>query len=97
MRILSRSLALGALVLLGMSNGSLLAQNQNDPGADAAQAAAPSQAPIMQAQPRQAPNPQRQAMRMAKKLSLTPDQAAQLEPILAERLQQMRIFARTPR
>lgn len=36
-----------------------------------------------------APNPQRQAHWMAKKLALTPDQQSQLEPILADRDQRM--------
>lgn len=38
---------------------------------------------------RHAPNPQRQAEFLSKKLNLTPDQTAKVEPILANRDQQM--------
>lgn len=37
----------------------------------------------------QAPDPQRQTARLSRKLKLTPDQAAKIEPILQNRQQQM--------
>ena len=37
----------------------------------------------------QAPDPQRQTARLSRKLQLTPEQAAKIEPILQSRMQQM--------
>lgn len=51
-------------------------------------AAQPSQQPPMRQH--RAPDPQRQAARLTRALNLTPDQASKLEPILANRDQQMR-------
>jgi Spy/CpxP family protein refolding chaperone len=39
--------------------------------------------------PHAMPDPQKQTARLSRKLQLTPDQAAKIEPILANRLQQM--------
>ena len=87
MRIFSPSLVLGAALIAGLSGGALLAQDQSQPAAGAAPAAS-SQAPT-DATPRHAPDPHRMANRMAKKLGLSADQKAKLEPILADRMQQM--------
>lgn len=85
MRTFVPSLALGTILIAGLSGSVLLAQDQ----AAAPQASAEtSQAPSAQ-QPVHAPNPQRQARKMAKKLGLTPDQESKIEPILADRAQQM--------
>ena len=58
--------------------------------AQAAQPTTPdaSQTPTATA-PAHTPNPQRQAARIAKQLNLTTDQAAKLEPILADRDQKI--------
>ena len=82
MRSFSPTLALGAILLTSFSGVSLLAQDQQQPPASTSQAA-----PLTQ--PRHAPNPQRHAKKMARKLGLTPDQEARLEPILADKQQQM--------
>jgi periplasmic protein CpxP/Spy len=77
MRRFLSSLAVGTIFIAGFSGGALLAQDQSAPPAVTAQP------------PVHAPNPQRQAKRMAKKLGLTPDQVSKIEPILADRDQQM--------
>jgi periplasmic protein CpxP/Spy len=71
-----------AIVLLGtlLSAGILMAQQ------DAGQVPAPATPPAAQ---HRAPNPNRQAKHLAKKLGLTHDQVAQIKPILAGRFQQM--------
>ena len=59
-------------------------------GAALAQQAAPQQPPTDPAQyHHHAPNPQKQAEHLSKRLNLTPDQTAKVEPILASRDQQM--------
>jgi len=87
MRKLSPSLALGALLIAGLSGAALPAQDQSQPAAGAPPAAS-SQAPS-DAQPRHAPNPHRQAKMMTRRLGLTPDQESKIEPILADRMQQV--------
>ena len=85
MRILPSTL-LSLVLVSGLTGSALLAQDQAQPGP-----AAPS-APSSQgasAQPHKVPNPQHQAKRMAKRLGLSSDQKAQIEPILADRDQQM--------
>ncbi|MGC2398889.1 MAG: hypothetical protein WA510_03870 [Acidobacteriaceae bacterium] len=82
MRTFVPSFALGAILLSGISAGTVLAQNQTND-----QTAAPA-APA-QSQSFHTPNPQRQAKRMAKKLGLNSDQVAKIEPILADRVQQV--------
>jgi periplasmic protein CpxP/Spy len=74
MRNIVSTFALGALLLTGFSSTTLLAQDQ---------------ATGTQTQAAHVPNPQRQAKRMAKKLGLTSDQVAKIEPILADRAQQV--------
>jgi periplasmic protein CpxP/Spy len=83
MRNLSPMLALGAMLITGLSGSLLLAQDQPRPAATTSQAAPSTK------EPPHAANPQRQAKRMAKKLGLTPDQVSKLEPILADRQQQI--------
>ena len=77
MRNLFSSLALGTVLVVGLSGNALLAQDQSAPPAASAQ------------QPAHVPNPRHQAKKMAKELSLTPDQMSKIEPILADRDQQM--------
>ena len=62
-------------------SGSLLFAQQPQPQPPEAQAAT--------AAPARAPSPRRQTMKLAKDLNLTPDQASKLEPILANRDQQI--------
>lgn len=75
-------LALGTILLTGVTGNVLFAQDQRQPTSAAPQTAAPAQSG-------HTPNPQRQAKGMAKKLGLTPDQESKLEPILADRDQQL--------
>lgn len=93
MRIFSPSIALGAALIFGLSGSALLAQDQPAAGAPppaaASQASSASQAPPSDAQPHPAPDPLRQAKMMARKLGLTPDQQSAIEPILADRQQQV--------
>jgi protein CpxP len=86
MRILFPSTLLSFVLVSGLTGSALLAQDQAQPGA------AVSSAPSSQgttAQPHKVPNPQHQAKRMAKKLGLSSDQKAKIEPILADRDQQV--------
>ena len=78
-------------VLLGalLSAGALIAQ-QPDTSLSATPAAPQAQA---QTSARRAPNPNKQAQRLAKALGLTREQVAQIRPILADRdrqIQQLR-------
>ncbi len=82
MRILSPTLVLGAALFTGLSGSALIAQDQSQP-------AVGSQASSPETHSHHAPNPQRQAKRMAKKLGLTSGQESQVEPILANRDQQV--------
>lgn len=88
MRNFSPSLALGAFLIAGLSGSAMLAQDQSQPAAGAPPAAS-SQAPSDAQPPRHTPNPQHQAKMMARKLGLTPDQESKIEPILADRMQQV--------
>lgn len=86
MRTFVPSLALGTILIAGLSGSALLAQNQDQatpPPTSAQSSAAPSE------QPAHVPNPRHQAKKMAKQLGLTPDQESKIEPILADRVQQM--------
>ncbi len=79
---------------LSLSFGAAFAQQTPAAPQDTPQAT-PQGAPTQQSAPpeqggrHRAPNPQKEARRLSKKLSLTPDQTAKLEPILATRDQQM--------
>ena len=86
MRLLSPSTLLSLVLVSGLTGSALLAQDQAQP-APGVPSAPSSQG--TSAQPHKVPNPQHQAKRMAKKLGLSSDQKAQIEPILAGRDQQM--------
>jgi protein CpxP len=81
MRNLFSSVALGSVLVVGLSANALLAQDQSAPPAPSAQS--PAQRPA------HVPNPRHQAKKMAKELGLTPDQVSKIEPILADRDQQV--------
>lgn len=81
MRTFFPSVALGSLLVVGLSGNALLAQDQSAPPATSEQV--PAQRPA------HVPNPQHQAKKMAKALGLTPDQVSKIEPILADRDQQV--------
>jgi protein CpxP len=85
MRRFLPSLAIGSVLIAGLSGSVLIAQDQSAPPAVSAQppAASPAQRPV------HVPNPQHQAKKMAKQLGLTPDQVSRIEPILADRDQQV--------
>ena len=79
MRRFLSSVAIGSVLMAGFSGSILLAQDQSAPPAVSSQSQ----------QPAHVPNPQHQAKRMAKELGLTPDQVSKIEPILADRDQQV--------
>ena len=81
MRTFFSSVALGSLLAVGLSGNALLAQDQSAPPATSVQA--PAQRPA------HVPNPRHQAKKMAKALGLSPDQVSKIEPILADRDQQV--------
>jgi len=81
MRTFFSSVALGSILAVGLSGNALLAQDQSAP--PAASAPTPAQRPA------HVPNPRHQAKKMAKALALTPDQVSKIEPILADRDQQV--------
>jgi protein CpxP len=85
MRRFLPSLAIGSVLMAGFSGSILLAQDQSAPPAVSSQAPAPSSTQ----RPAHVPNPQHQAKKMAKELGLTPDQVSKIEPILADRDQQV--------
>jgi Spy/CpxP family protein refolding chaperone len=85
MRSFFPSLALGTVLLVGLSGNVLLAQDQSALPATSAQSPAASSGQ----QPVHVPNPRHQAKKMAKQLGLTADQESKIEPILADRDQQM--------
>lgn len=95
MRIFHASFALGVALIVGLSGSILLAQDQPAAGAPppAATSPAPPEAtsptPPANVQSTHAPDPQRQARRMAKRLGLTPEQQSEIEPILEDRQQQI--------
>jgi protein CpxP len=79
------TVALGSLLIVGLSGSSLLAQDQTAPPAESSQSSVPSSAQ----QPAHVPNPQHQTKKMARVLGLTPDQQSKIEPLLADRDQQL--------
>ena len=81
MRNLFTSVALGSVLAVGLSGNALLAQEQSASPPVSAQSPAP--------RPAHVPNPRHQAKKMAKELGLTPDQVSKIEPILADRDQQV--------
>ena len=80
MRNFFSSVALGSVLVVGLSGNALLAQDQSAPPPVSAQSPAPTA---------HVPNPRHQAKKMAKQLGLTPDQVSKIEPILADRDQQV--------
>jgi len=78
------TVALGSLLIVG-SGSALLAQDQTAPPAESVQSPAPSSAQ----RPAHVPNPQHQTKKMARELGLTPDQQSKIEPLLADRDQQL--------
>jgi protein CpxP len=86
MRILTPSALLGLVLASGLTASALLAQDQAQPTTPANPGNAAQSAP---ARPHKAPDSQHQTKRMAKKLGLTADQQAKIEPILADRDQQV--------
>jgi protein CpxP len=86
MRILTPSTLLGLVLASGFTASALLAQDQAQPTAPTNPGTAAQSAP---ARPHKAADPQHQTKRMAKKLGLTADQQAKIEPILADRDQQV--------
>jgi protein CpxP len=81
MRNFFTSVALGSVLAVGLSGSALLAQDQSAPPPASAQSPAP--------RPAHVPNPRHQAKKMAKELGLSPDQVSKIEPILADRDQQV--------
>ncbi|MBB5343389.1 hypothetical protein [Tunturibacter empetritectus] len=80
----SPNLVFGFALIVGLSGSTAHAQDQSPPSAGTSPSAS-TQVP----QTGHVPNPQHQAKMMAKKLGLTTDQQAKLEPILADRDQQV--------
>jgi periplasmic protein CpxP/Spy len=92
MKRLALQAMLGAAVSWTVLCGVSFAQEQPaagspPPGATSQAPAAP--APAQNMQPSHAPDPMRQTKMMAKRLGLTPDQQARIEPIIAGRMQQV--------
>ena len=81
MRNFFTSVALGSALAIGLSGNALLAQDQSAPPPVSAQSPAP--------RPAHVPNPRHQVKKMATQLGLSPDQVAKIEPILADRDQQV--------
>ena len=77
------TLFLGALLSAGLVLAQAPANNQT-PSANAPQAA-----PAQRGEHHRSFDPNRQAVRLSKQLSLSDDQTAQIKPILADRFQQM--------
>jgi protein CpxP len=84
MRISFPSTLLGFVLLSGLTGNSLLAQDQTSAGV----ASTPT-SNASPTHPHKAPDPQHQAIKMAKKLGLSSDQTAKIEPILADRAQRV--------
>lgn len=84
------SIAFGLILSAGLAVAQTPSQNQTDPAQQGAQASplTTENAPAMQ-QGRHAPNPNRAAHHLGKQLGLSKDQVAQIEPILADRQQQV--------
>ena len=73
-----------ALALIVLSGSMAFAQNQTQAQTDPQQSA-PQAAPMRHHRP----NPHRETAMLTRKLNLTPDQSARLEPILADRDQKL--------
>jgi periplasmic protein CpxP/Spy len=88
MRITLTSIALSTVLAVGLSSAAL-AQDQAQPATGNPATSAVPQSPSSEAPHHRHGNPQHQAKVMAKKLGLSADQQANIEPILAERQQQL--------
>jgi protein CpxP len=84
MKLASRFALLGFVFGLGASAAALAQPFQETPPPLGTGSSAPAQHAM--------PDPQKQTARLSKKLQLTPDQAAKIEPILANRMQQMQLM-----
>ncbi len=84
------SIAFGLILSAGLAIAQAPSQNQTDPVQQGTQASplTTESAPATQ-QERHAPDPNRAAHRLGKQLGLTQDQVAQIEPIIADRQQQV--------
>ena len=93
MRMRPVSLALGAFLLTGLAMAQAPDQNRSQPVGIAPQSAQAGQNSDQQAAPqpeaRHAVDPARAARHLGKQLGLTQDQVAQIQPILADRQQQV--------
>jgi periplasmic protein CpxP/Spy len=83
------SIAIGLFLSAGLAIAQAPAQNQPDQQAAQQQPLAGDNAPQQQGQRPHAPNPARVAHRLGRQLGLTEDQVAQIQPIIANRQQQM--------
>jgi protein CpxP len=81
MKLVSRFALLGLVLGLGAAGAAYAQPFQDTPPAAGNGNSAPAQHAM--------PDPQKQTARLSRKLQLTPDQAAKIEPILASRMQQM--------
>jgi protein CpxP len=80
MKLVSRFALLGLVLGLGAAGAAYAQPFQDTPPPAGNGNSAPAQ---------HMPDPQKQTARLSRKLQLTPDQAAKIEPILASRMQQM--------
>jgi periplasmic protein CpxP/Spy len=83
------SIAIGLFLSAGLAIAQAPAQNQPDQPAAQQQPLAGDNAPQQQGQRPHAPNPARAAHRLGRQLGLTEDQVAQIQPIIANRQQQI--------
>jgi periplasmic protein CpxP/Spy len=83
------SIAIGLFLSAGLAIAQAPAPNQPQQPDAQQQPLAGENAPPMQGQRPHAPNPARVAHRLGRQLGLTPDQVAQIKPIIANRQQQM--------
>ncbi|HEY1647751.1 MAG TPA: hypothetical protein VGF96_07205 [Terracidiphilus sp.] len=87
MRSTHLSIALGLVLSAGLAIAQTPDPNQSQQQAAPASPLATESAPATQ--PQHAPNPDRAARHLGKQLGLTPDQVAQIKPILADREQEV--------
>jgi protein CpxP len=81
MKLVNRFALLGLVLGLGVTGAAYAQPFQNTPPSADNGNSAPDQHAM--------PDPQKQTARLSRKLQLTPDQAAKIEPIIAMRQQQM--------
>ncbi len=83
------SIAIGLFLSAGLAMAQAPAQNQPDQPAAQQQPLAGENAPPTQGQRAHAQNPARTAHRLGRQLGLSQEQVAQIQPIIANRQQQM--------